>query len=63
MKCLLKRWREKVFVLLVQRKLEEIESARRTVELQARVCLTHVPGQESTCSCTGGFNGGGGAGM
>lgn len=36
---LLTRWREKVYALLVQQKIQEIEEVRRKEEWQRKVCL------------------------
>ena len=37
-KGLLTRWREKVFALLVQQKIQEIEDIRRKEDCQKEVC-------------------------
>ena len=41
MKSLLSRWREKVFVLLVQQKLQQIQDSREKMEARVKVKLAH----------------------
>lgn len=41
MKSLLSRWREKVFVLLVQQKLQQIQESREKMEARFKVTLAH----------------------
>ena len=40
-KSLLSRWREKVFVLLVQQKLQQIQDSRGKMEARVKVKLAH----------------------
>ena len=41
-KSLLSRWREKVFVLLVQQKLQQIQESREKMEVRSKVKLAHL---------------------
>lgn len=43
---LLTRWREKVYALLVQQKLQEIEDIRKKEETQRKVCHVHNSSQD-----------------